>query len=81
MLTEVIHPDTHFPDTLAKIPGSGPPFFYIKLKNKTHRLLAGFVLSGIAEEQTESALEDSMLAIHVENLSDLAVVECKGRIV
>jgi|ERR1700687_4798180 len=26
-------------------------------------------------------LEDSMIAIHVENLGDLAVVECKGRIV
>jgi|SRR5208282_1373573 anti-anti-sigma regulatory factor len=26
------------------------------------------------------SVEDFMLAIHVENLSDLAVVECKGRI-
>jgi len=29
---------------------------------------------------TESVQEDSMLTIHVENLGDLAVVECKGRI-
>ena len=27
------------------------------------------------------AMEDLMLTIHVENLNDLAVVECKGRIV
>jgi anti-anti-sigma regulatory factor len=27
------------------------------------------------------ALEDSMLALHVENMNDLAVIECKGRII
>src|SRR5450759_2604784 len=35
---------TDFPDTLPKVLGFSPPFFHIKLKNKAHRLLAGFVL-------------------------------------
>jgi anti-anti-sigma regulatory factor len=81
VLTEVIRPGTHYPHTLPKVLGSSPPFFHIKLKNKANRLLAGFVHSRDSGRTTKSALEDSMLAIHVENLSDLAVVECKGRIV
>jgi anti-anti-sigma regulatory factor len=74
MLTKVIQLGIHYSDSLPKIPGFRPPFFRIRLKNKVHRLLAGFVLSVI----NESVLEDPMLAIYVENLSDLAVVECKG---
>ena len=63
---------------LPKIPDSITLLVCIKLKSKDHRLLAGFL--HLKENEQELALEDSMLAIHVENMNDLAVIECKGRI-
>jgi anti-anti-sigma regulatory factor len=50
------------------------------LKNKTY-LLGGLIALRGVERDYGITLEDSMMAIHVENLGDLAVVECKGRVV
>jgi anti-anti-sigma regulatory factor len=47
----------------------------IRLKNKARR--PGTVLAVIVIKH----LEDSMLSIRVENLNDLAIIECRGRIV
>src|SRR5271167_2234674 len=69
-----------FPCCPPKIPGSGPPFFGIHLTNKAPRRLAGLLL--IQQRWNwKSTEEDFMIAIHVDNLSDLTVIECKGRII
>jgi anti-anti-sigma regulatory factor len=83
-LTEVIRPRTLFLETQPKIPGIGAPFFCIQLKNKACWYLAGSLLSNAAEvglRKSKSVGRIPMLAIHVEHLGDLTVVECKGRII
>jgi len=50
------------------------------LKNKTY-LLGGLIALRAVGRDYGITLEDSMLAIHVEDLGNLAVVECKGRVV
>jgi anti-anti-sigma regulatory factor len=73
-------PRTHLPDTLPRIPGFKSPVFCIPLKNKTY-LLGGLIAHSGVGSDYGITLEDSMLAIHVEDLGNLAVVECKGRVV
>src|SRR5271157_3939155 len=82
VLTEVIRLGTFFPDPLRRIRGLSPSISCIELKNKAHRLLAGFLLLGCSESlktSTQISLEDSMPTLHVESMNDLALVECRRR--
>src|SRR6202158_5501302 len=64
-----------FPYNLPNVLGFKPSLCRIRLKDKHRRL--GTVLAVIVIKQSE----DSMLSIRVENLNDLAIIECRGRIV
>ena len=64
-----------FPYNLPNVLGFKTSLCRIRLKDKDRRL--GTVLAVIVIKQSE----DSMLSIRVENLNDLAIIECRGRIV
>jgi anti-anti-sigma regulatory factor len=63
-----------FHDSLPNVLGVATASFRIRLKNKVTTF-------GPALALTISSGGTSMLSIRVENLSDLAIIECKGRIV
>jgi anti-anti-sigma regulatory factor len=63
-----------FHDNLPNVLDVKTSLFRIRLKNKATAFGTAFALA-------INSGESSMLAIHVENLSDLAIIECKGRIV